>query len=697
MKKLIIAEKPSVGKDIARALGLKNNGNGYISGGEYTVTWAMGHLITLKDPEAYGEKYKKWELNTLPIIPDHMGLSVIPQTRKQFNIIKELLSKASQVIIATDAGREGELVARWILDYAGNKLPIKRLWISSVTDKAIKSGFSNLKDGKEYLNLYHSAYARAVADWIVGINATRALTTKHNASLSCGRVQTPTLAIISKREGEIRNFVPKEFYEIKFAHKNIRFNHTNDRIFDKDKANSILNSLKKESLIIKDIKFTTKKSHIQGYDLTSLQQDANRLFDMSAKDTLAATQSLYERHKAVTYPRTDSKHITTDMIDTLAERVRAVNFGNYRDVSRKLLTKKIDAKGFANNSLVTDHHAIIPTEEAIDIGDLNNNERKIYDLIVKRFLAILLPEFQYEETKIIASVLDQNFSAKGQRTINLGYKEVYTKKSDIENDNEEDSQELPAFKIGQTIEGNFSIHTGKTNPPSYFTEGTLLKDMERFGLGTVATRADIIEKLFNSALIEKNGKHIQSTGKGRQLLDLAPTDLCSPELTSRWESELLQIATGKQNKDNFLSDIKTYTHDIIKEIKQSESTFKHTNMTNHKCPSCGKNMLEIKGKKGTYLVCHDRECGERKNIEITTNARCPKCKKKLSLVGEKDKKQSFVCKCGHRENKEAFEERKKREGNKLNKKDVQKFIQKANKEDDFKNNPLADQLKGLKF
>ena len=696
MKKLIIAEKPSVGKDIARALGLAQGGNGYFSGKDYTVTWAMGHLVTLKDPESYDERYQKWTLDNLPIIPPKMGLAVIPQTRKQFNTIKVLTQQASEIIIATDAGREGELVARWILDYIGCKLPIKRLWISSVTDRAIKDGFANLRDGRDYLNLYHSAYARAVADWLVGINATRALTAKHNASLSCGRVQTPTLQLIAKREESIRTFVPKTYYELKLTHSNTTFNLNAERMFDKQQAENLRDTLSK--VTVTAIASTTKKSTIQGYDLTTLQQDANRLYDLSAKETLVATQSLYERHKAVTYPRTDSNHITTDMVDTLADRVRAVNFSTYSPVAKKILVNKITPKGFVNDQLVTDHHAIIPTEEAIDFSDLNNNERRVYDLIVKRFLAVLLPPYAYEQTKITAtdSTGKYTFTAKGNRTLDLGYKEVYTKATDMESDDDSDAGELPVFTKGQPLGSDIKLQEGKTTPPSYYTEGTLLKDMDRLNLGTVATRADIIDKLHNSANIEKDNKYMRSTGKARQLLELVPRELRSPELTAKWEYTLGEIAAGKQNKDTFLNDIKAYTHQIIGDIRASDAIFKHTNMTSHRCPTCQKNMLEIKGKKGTYLLCQDRECGERKNLEITTNARCPKCKKRLSLVGDKHKKQSFVCHCGHRESKEAFDERRKREGDKLSKRDVQKYLAKQN-DKDFKNNALADQLKGFTF
>ncbi|MCL1936112.1 MAG: DNA topoisomerase III [Defluviitaleaceae bacterium] len=714
MKKLILAEKPSVAKDIAKALSLKKSGNGYIEGNEYIVTWALGHLITLQDPGDYDKIYEKWDINHLPIIPQKMILTIIPQAAKQFKIIKGLLKETSEVIIATDAGREGELVARWILEYAKSKHKIKRLWISSVTNKAIKDGFANLKDGNQYLNLYYSAYSRAVADWVVGINATRALTTKFNASLSCGRVQTPTLSILAKREEDINKFTAKEFYKIIFNYKGVKFTNS-ERIFDKKEATNLIDKLKDKNVTIKDIKSTKKKNHVQGYDLTTLQQDANKLYEFSAKETLNYTQNLYERHKVLTYPRTDSKYITKDMVDTLVERVKAVNFGEFSKFASKILKSKIDAKSFVNNEKVTDHHAIIPTEEKIDLSELNSGERKIYSLVVKRFLQLLLPPYEYEETKISIDIEGNIFTAKGKTEINLGYREIENKNLEIDEDDEEE-QNLPIFKLGQNLKGDFSLHTGKTTPPSYFTEGTLLMAMENptafmennnkdltktlkdtGGLGTVATRADIIEKLFSAGSIEKEGKIIRTTPKGRQLLGLVPIDLRSPLLTAKWETQLLKISKGELRKEDFLENIKKYTHEIVKEIKLSDAVFKHTNITNQKCEKCNKLMLEIKGKNGIYLVCQDKECGTRKNVEITTNARCPKCKKKLTIVG--DKKQSFVCICGYRESKDAFEQRKKVESNKLNKRDVQKYIQKINTEqkEETKNNNFASELSKLKF
>ena len=412
-KILVLAEKPSVGRDIARVLGCKNEKNGYIEGSKYIVTWALGHLVTLADPETYDKKYKSWEMNDLPILPKELKTVVIKKTSKQFNTVKAQLNRndVDEVVIATDAGREGELVARWIIEKAHIKKPIKRLWISSSTDKAIKEGFTKLRDGRDYNNLYYSAIARAEADWIVGINATRALTTKYNASLSCGRVQTPTLAMILKREDEIRNFKPKDYYTLdvltakggNYLKLSWHDRNNSTSTFNKDKIENIKKKVNNKDLKIVDVKKSNKKKYSPAlYDLTELQRDANKIFGYSAKETLSIMQKLYEHHKVLTYPRTDSRYLTDDIVDTLKDRIKAVNTSEYSKVCMKLLKTKIKPnKSFVDNSKVSDHHAIIPTEERVFLGDLSDKERKIYDLVVKRFLSVLCPPFEYEQTNII--------------------------------------------------------------------------------------------------------------------------------------------------------------------------------------------------------------------------------------------------------------------------------------------------------
>ncbi|WP_270942821.1 DNA topoisomerase III [Romboutsia lituseburensis] len=704
MKKiLVLAEKPSVGRDIARVLGCKNEKNGYIEGPKYIVTWALGHLVTLADTESYGQQYKSWNIDDLPILPKYLKTVVIKKTSKQFNTVKAQMNRddVSEIVIATDAGREGELVARWIIEKAQVKKPLKRLWISSSTDKAIKDGFNKLKDAKEYENLYYSAIARAEADWIVGINATRALTTKHNAQLSCGRVQTPTLAMILKRENEIMEFKPKNYYGINVigtkGSSSLKFtwvdNKNSSSSFNEEKVDNTIKKINNSKIEVTKVNKSHKKKYSPAlYDLTELQRDANKIFGYSAKETLSIMQKLYEHHKVLTYPRTDSRYLTTDIVETLPDRIKAVNVSDYSRVCTKLLKTKIKGnKSFVDDSKVSDHHAIIPTEERVFLGDLSDKERKIYDLVVKRFLAVLCPPFEYEQTSIEAKINDEKLTAKGNKIISLGWRETYK-----DSDDEESYDSIPTVKEGDTLEvEKINKTTGKTNPPSYLNEASLLTQMEKNGLGTVATRADIIEKLFNTFLLEKKGKDIHITSKGKQLLELAPKDLKTPELTSSWENQLNDISKGKLSKNKFIGEMKNYSTAVVREIKQSDSKFKHDNLTKNRCPECGKFMLEVNGKRGKMLVCEDRECNTRKTVSQTTNARCPVCHKRLELRGEGEGK-TFVCSCGHREKLSTFNKRKSEEKNKASKKDVNKYLKNQNKTDENFNNPFAAALAKLK-
>ncbi|HAE91796.1 MAG TPA: DNA topoisomerase III [Tissierella sp.] len=725
-KILVLAEKPSVGRDIARVLNCKKKGNGYLEGDKYIVTWALGHLVTLADPEQYNKKYKTWNMEDLPMLPEKMRIEVIRQSSKQFYSVKEQMHRkdVKEIIIATDAGREGELVARWIIEKANVKKPIKRLWISSVTDKAIKDGFNNLKDGKYYENLYDSAVARAEADWIVGINGTRALTVKYNAQLSCGRVQTPTLSMIAQREEEIKRFVSKEYYGIAANTKELKLiwqdNNTKDiKTFDKEKSDKILEAIKGKDAKVMEVEKSLKKKYSPGlYDLTELQRDANRIFGYSAKETLSIMQRLYENHKILTYPRTDSRYISDDIVGTLKDRINACSVGQYQKIASKILLSPIKSnKSFVDNSKVTDHHAIIPTEQRVLLSELNDNERRIYDLVVKRFLAVLYAPFEYEQTTIKAKIGDENFVAKGKRVISAGWKEVYSNNYYDEDEEDNEDQSLPVINKGDTLKVISLVQTtGKTKPPAPFNEGTLLQAMENpvkymsdesktlkkiigetGGIGTVATRADIIEKLFNTFLIEKNGKDIFITSKGKQLLDLVPEELKSPALTAEWEQKLGLISQGKLNKDSFIKEMKEYSKTVVKEIKNSDETFRHDNMTRNKCPECGKFMLEVKGKKGKMYVCQDRDCGYRKNISKITNARCPNCKKKLELRGEGEG-QIFTCSCGYREKLSTFNERKAKEKNNISKRDVANYMKQQKKaKTEPINTDLADALSKLKF
>lgn len=727
MKTLVIAEKPSVGKDIARVLGGRGSGNGYIEGNQYIVTWGLGHLVTLADPESYHKDYKEWKMEHLPMMPEKLQTEVIPQTRKQYQTVKNLIhrSDVGSIVIATDAGREGELVARWILLKAKNQKPCKRLWISSVTDKAIREGFAHLKDAKEYENLYFAAVSRAEADWLVGINATRALTCKYNAQLSCGRVQTPTLYMIAKREEEIRTFRPEPYYGISIQSEGIQFTWKEEksnsyRTFSKDKAEEIIERIKDKPFQLVKVEKKGKKTFPpQLYDLTELQRDANKKFGYSAKETLNIMQRLYESHKVLTYPRTDSRYITTDVVGTIKERLKACSVGIYKKLAAPLIMSKIEGKpSYVNNSKVTDHHAIIPTEQYPELSHMTNEEKKIYDLVVKRFLAVLYPPCEYEETTLVGEMGGERFYARGKVILQKGWRAVYEGMSDsdslLEEDNEEEEagdggrlgsrvqmggslkqQVLPKLTQNQKMsKGKLTLTEGKTRPPAYFNEATLLSAMENpvkymdskdaamaktlgetGGLGTVATRADIIEKLFSTFYIEKKGKDIHVTSKGKQVLELVPEDLKKPELTAEWEMKLSQIAKGQLKKDRFLTGIRTYTQEIVDEIKKGQGTYRHDNLTNKVCQNCGKRLLAVNGKNAKMLVCQDRECGYRETLSRTSNARCPVCHKKMELVGSGEKS-TFVCSCGRKESLEKFQERKKKEGAGVSKKDVAKYLQK---------------------
>ena len=722
MKSVVLAEKPSVARDIARVLKCSKKLNGALEGEKYIVTWALGHLVTLADPEEYDQKYKEWKMEDLPMLPEHMNLVVIRQTGKQYQAVKNQLYRkdVGEIIIATDAGREGELVARWILAKAKCAKPIKRLWISSVTDKAIREGFAHLKDGRAYNHLYDAAVSRAEADWLVGINATRALTCKYNAQLSCGRVQTPTLAMIATREEEIRNFKPKEYYGLTILAGRNRWTWQDgksgsSRSFNRERMEVVKAAAGTGVLTVTSVEKSRKTTMSPGlYDLTELQRDANQKFGFSAKETLNIMQRLYENHKVLTYPRTDSRFIGTDVVPTIKERLKACAVGPYRKIAGALSMKPVKVnKSFVDDKKVSDHHAIIPTEQFVQLEHMTNEERKIYDLVVRRFFSVLYPPFEYEQTLMRGEAGGETFTAKGRIVKNQGWKEVYQQE---DQEQEEEFQNLSDAEQGSHFHiERVDITQGKTKPPAPFNEATLLSAMENpvkymesqdakavktlgetGGLGTVATRADIIEKLFSTFLMEKRGKDIYITSKAKQLLELVPEDLKKPELTADWEMKLSRIAEGKLKKEVFLDDIRNYTEEIIEEIKTSGGTFRHENLTNTKCPVCGKRMLAVNGKNSKMLVCQDRACGHRETISRITNARCPNCHRKMELY-VKGKEDTFICQtCGYKEKLSSFQQRRAKEGAGVSKKDVQRYLNKQKKEaNEPLNNAFADALAKL--
>ncbi|MCH4441559.1 DNA topoisomerase III [Staphylococcus haemolyticus] len=711
MKSLILAEKPSVARDIAEAMNIKGKRNGYIENEKYVVTWALGHLVTNAQPEHYDKAYKEWKLEDLPIIPKRMQTVVIGKTSKQFKTVKSLIldKKVKEVIIATDAGREGELVARLILDKVHNKKPIKRLWISSVTKKAIQEGFKKLKDGREFQHLYEAALARSEADWIVGINATRALTTKYDAQLSLGRVQTPTIQLVNARQQEINHFKAKKYYTLSTEIGGLTFQlSTNKQHMTMEDATQIANEIKHVEGNVDSVEKKVKKSHPKPlYNLTDLQQEAYQRYKMGPKETLNTIQNLYERHKVLTYPRTDSNYLTDDMVDTIKERLYALLATDYKSQVKSLLGQSYSSKmRIFKNHKVSDHHAIIPTEVRPDMQSLSNRESKIYMMVAERFLESLMAPHEYEAVRVNVTVGQHIFAFNEKVTRQLGYKALK-----MNNDN---VVKKVAFQKGEKYHlQSLKVNEHETTPPDYFNEGSLLKAMENpqnyiqlkekkhantlrqtGGIGTVATRADIIEKLFNLNAIESRDGKIKVTSKGKQILDLAPQELTSPLLTAEWEEKLLLIEKGRYNSRHFIDEMKAFTQSIVNTIKNSEQKYKHDNLTTTECPTCVKFMIKVKTKNGQMLVCQDPTCKTKKNVQRKTNARCPNCKKKMTLFG-RGKDAVYRCVCGHTETQEQMDKRfKNKSSGKVSKKEMKKYM---NNEDSLENNPFKDALKNLKL
>lgn len=700
MKTLVLAEKPSVGKELGRVLGCTMAKDGYMENKQYVVTWAFGHLVELADPSEYDKRYETWDMQDLPMLPEKMKLKVISQTARQYRLVKTLLQRkdVTQIIIATDAGREGELVARWILDKANCHKPMQRLWISSQTDKAIKEGFAHLRPAKEFEPLYKSAVCRAEADWLVGLNVTRALTCKYNAQLSAGRVQTPTLAMIVAREEEIRHFQPKEFATIKVELDGFVMEYRKQgqaALFDLALAEQLQHSLAHGNITIDKVECSSKKElPPQLYDLTELQRDANKRFGFSAKYTLNLMQSLYETHKVLTYPRSDSRYLSADIVPTLKERLQAIAIDAYEPFAHMILKKGIKVnKRIVDDSKVSDHHAIIPTEEYVELQRLSHDERCIYDLVIRRFLAVLSDVCLYEKTRIEGSCNKHHFFASGKIMKQAGWRSLYQRNDVFDEEEEEEIQSLPIVKQGQ----NYAIRQvikqkSFTKPPLRYTEASLLSAMEhpaKFihnakwkqvledanGIGTVATRADIIEKLFHVNYIEKRGNTIYPLSKGIQLINLVPEQLRSPLLTAQWEDKLTKISQQQLKPQQFMKEMRSYASSLVEAVKQSEASYRHDNMTQKKCPECGNYLLEVNGKRGKRLVCSNPACKYKQNLTLNSNARCPNCHKKLTVVGEKEKR-LYTCTCGFREKFDRFNEQLKQKNNKAGKQELKAYMRK---------------------
>ncbi len=608
MKTIVLAEKPSVGRELARVLGCTSKSRSYSEGKNYIVTWAMGHLIELADPHIYDEKWRTWSLDTLPMLPERMKHKVIKRTSGQFRVIKDLFKRgdAGELIIATDAGREGELVARLIMRLGGWKGPVKRLWISSQTDSAIKEGFNKLKPGRDYENLFKAAECRAEADWIIGLNISRALSCKYDARLSAGRVQTPTMALIIMREEEINNFRPESYWQVQadFGSFTGLWKSTQGatRIKEQKRAQEIAEKVRDvEAEIIELIRKEKQEPPPLAFDLTALQREANARLGFTAHHTLSTLQGLYERHKIVTYPRTDSRYITGDIVDTLKMRLKAVLNSRFEKTIREILTSETQpGKRFVDDNKVSDHHAIIPTEERVELQRLNGDERALWEMIVKRFLAVLLPLYRYQSITITTRAAGEHFVSRGIQVVDRGWRKI--ENPEEKEEEEEQSLQNPAavgrgdtFKVLSAV-----VKQGFTRPPSHYTEGTLLDAMEnagRFiadrelrrslaggGLGTPATRAEIIEKLLSNYYIERTGKSLHPTSRGIELFELVPEKLRSPELTAHWEQRLARIAAGSEKNTDFGRDIRKTARELTAQVKKSTAQFQPKNLSSTPCP-----------------------------------------------------------------------------------------------------------------
>ena len=646
-KILVIAEKPSVAKDIARVLGCKERKEGFLAGENYIVSWAIGHLVTLADPEDYDEKYKKWKRETLPILPKKMVLKAVKKTQPQLKILKKLMNskEVDSLICATDSGREGELIFRYIYEMVNCKKTFQRLWISSMTDIAIQEGFARLKDGREYDNLYLCAKCRSEADWLVGMNATRAYTLQYNALLSIGRVQTPTLAIMVERQKEIDAFVPEDYYEVQAMYENF-----SGIWFDKKETDTKIKKLEQAQEIVQKVQGKTgsvfsitqeekKQSPPLLYDLTELQRDCNKKFGFSAQKTLSIAQDLYEKRKMITYPRTDSRYLSEDMKqkvkNTLLKLQRVQKYTSF--ISYIFSQENIPFhKRIIDNSKVTDHHAIIPTDGKISLESLTEEEKKVYHVIVMCFMAVFYPQYIYMVTKVITIVEQQKFISKGTTVLQEGWTAIY-KALDIEKTKDEKKQEqiLPNLKQGETVVvKQAKLLKKKTKPPAYYTESSLLSAMEnagRFvedevlkeqmkesGLGTPATRAAIIERLLTVGYIIRKGKNLVPTEKGIKLIEIVPEELKSPQTTGKWEKGLSSIAKGKMSSERFMKSIERYVYflieasdkrkeNIVFEQESQRGKGKKTIKNLGKCPLCQKGSI-LENTKAYYCTAWKEGC-----------------------------------------------------------------------------------------
>ena len=635
-KILVIAEKPSVGRELAKILECNKQGNGCLIGKDHIVSWAIGHLITLCEPVDYNPDYKRWNFIDLPILPEKLKLKPVDNTIRQFKILENLMNdnQVDSLICATDSGREGELIFRYIYLATNCSKPFKRLWISSMTTKAINDGFKNMKDGSEYDNLFDSARCRSEADWLVGINSSRAFSIKYDALLPIGRVQSPTLAIIVERQHEIDNFKSTQYWEIEVEFEDFKaiwfeLSNNNSKILEIEKAKNICEKIESKTGITESVELEKKSQPAPLlYDLTELQRDANKKFGYSAQQTLTLAQDLYEKRKMITYPRTDSRYLSDDMKETVANTLKKLSVEPYRGYAEKLLAmeKLPFSNRIINNKKITDHHAIIPAETTPNLNRLSPDEKNIYNLIVKRFFAVFYPKYKYSITRITMKVEEELFMAKGKTVLDWGWKYFY--KSDS---NKKEEQVLPNIKKGDERQVKRSeLLEKKTTPPKSFTEAALLSAMEnagRFvddeelkeqlkdnGLGTPATRASIIERLLQVKYIERKGKSLIPTTKGIKLISVVPAALKSPDFTGKWERGLSSIAKGELEAERFMKGITDYVRKVIKlaDNKPGKVVFENKNRQEIKnaiatCPKCERGSI-LENEKSFYCSDWRRGC-----------------------------------------------------------------------------------------
>lgn len=616
-KPLIIAEKPGMAADIARALGgFHKDPRGFWESSEYTLASAFGHIVTLKEPEDYTPTWERWSLRALPIIPEQFGLKAIPRQARQFSLLSALLKDAALAINACDAGREGELIFRWICELAGYTGPVQRLWVSSLTPTAIREGFAALRDSQEYDDLAAAARCRSQGDWLVGINATRALTVKHRELLTVGRVQTPTLAMLVAREKEIRDFNARSFWVVKAEFSVVNGNYQGrwfrgreNRVWSAREAEAIRSRVQGNPGVIKKLEAEERREVPPLlWDLTSLQREGNRRWGFSAARTLSSAQKLYERHKLITYPRTNSRYLTADLAPSFGQRLKSLAQGGYGELASPLLPKPPRLSGrFINPGKVRDHHAIIPTEKKP--GGLEGDEARLYDLIARRFLAAFYPPCLWKETKVITTVECEEFESKGKELVSPGWRQV---------EGAGNEQLLPALTQGETAETvNVQVEEEQTKPPVRYTEGTLLAAMEGAGklveedelreamkdagLGTPATRASIIERLKQVGYVREEGRKLVPTAKGQQLIGLvARQELVSPELTGIWEKRLSDMELGREDSREFMADAVNLARSIVSETAATarEEINKPVQEPLGKCPLCGGDVIEGKRAYG---------------------------------------------------------------------------------------------------